>query len=115
MQHGLAFTQSVGHEDVSQEARRSQTMMDQSCVSVNLRILKKKEKTIITFLLSELFEKHVIEKSIHEQGEVISNVFVCPKPDESYRLILNLSYLNDHVEKVNFKIKTLKSALHLVI
>ena len=144
-------------------------MMDQSCVSVNLRVLKNKpknfqagkisqyyenwlkltsdkalldivkngydivfesepcsrcnrqeikfnknEKTIITSLLSELFEKHVIEKSIHEQGEVISNIFVRPKPDGSHRLILNLSHLNDHVEKVHFKMETLKSALQLV-
>ena len=41
---GPAFTQSVGHEEVSQEVRRPQTMMDQSCLSVNLRILKNKPK-----------------------------------------------------------------------
>ena len=35
------------------------------------RNFNKKEKTIITSLLSDLFEKHVIEKPIHEQGEVI--------------------------------------------
>ena len=164
-----ALPQSVGHKEVSQEARRSQTMMDQSCVSVNLRVLinkpkhfqagkisqyyenwlkltsdkslldivkngydivfesescsrchrqdikfNKNEKTIKTSLLSELFEKHVIEKSIHEQGEIISNIFVRPNPDGSHRFILNLSHLNDHVEKVHFKMENLKSALQLV-
>ena len=72
-------------------------MMDQNCVSVNLRILKKRKKQLEHFYFLSCLKKHVIEKSIHEQGEVISNMFVRPNPDGSYRLILNLSQVNDHV------------------
>ena len=33
---------------------------------------------------------------------------------ESYRLILNLSRLNEHVDKITFKMETLKSALQMI-
>ena len=39
IQTGPALPQSFCHEKVLHEARRSQTMMYQRCVSVNLRIL----------------------------------------------------------------------------
>lgn len=53
-------------------------------------------------------------KKQHEQGEVLSHIFIRPKTDGSYRLILNLSNLNEHIEKKHFKMETLKSALNLV-
>ncbi|MCG8045740.1 MAG: hypothetical protein JAY75_18865 [Candidatus Thiodiazotropha taylori] len=73
-----------------------------------------KEKDIVRDLLSKLYDKRVIEESVHEEGEIISHIFIRPKADGSYRLILNLSRLNDHIEKVHFKMETLKNALQLV-
>lgn len=73
-----------------------------------------KEQEIVNELLSKLYDKGVIEESVHEEGEVLSHIFVRPKSDGSHRLILNLSRLNDHIEKIHFKMETLKSALQLV-
>lgn len=37
----------------------------------------------------------------HENGEFISNIFIRPKKDNTHRLILNLSVLNDNMEKLH--------------
>ena len=45
------------------------------------------------FLVSEiktLLLKGVIIECFHEEGEFISPIFLAPKPDSSYRMILNL-------------------------
>lgn len=73
-----------------------------------------KDKEIINELLHKLYDKGVIEQSVHEEGEVLSNIFTRPKADGSHRLILNLSRLNDHLEKLHFKMETFRSALQLV-
>ena len=73
-----------------------------------------KEKDIISKIIKNFEEKGVIVKSHHEPGEIISHNFITPKADGSHRLILNLSKLNDHVEKITFKMETLKSALQMI-
>ena len=72
------------------------------------------ENKIISGLLQKFLDKGVIEESSPEKGEILSHIFIRPKSDGSHRLILNLSKLNDHVEKVSFKMETLKTAIHLV-
>lgn len=72
------------------------------------------EQEIIDKLLEKFLDKNIVEISTHEQGEVISNIFIRPKPDGTHRLILNLSSLNEHIEHIHFKMETFKSALHLV-
>ncbi len=51
------------------------------------------------FVVSEidrLLKKNVIEVCDHEKGELISPVFIRPKPDgEGFRMILNLKKLNE--------------------
>lgn len=88
----------------------------QPCEQCNRQAIKfnKKDEVIIGTLLEKFLKKGIIEESRHEQGEVISHIFFRPKPDGSYRLILNLSKLNDHIEKTTFKMETLKSALQLI-
>ena len=61
-----------------------------------------------------LVKQGVIEKVQHEKGEIISNIFIRPKRDGSFRLILNLKKLNEHIEIIHFKMETLKSALNMV-
>ena len=73
-----------------------------------------KEKEVIKSLIDGLVKKGVIEKVQHEKGEIISNIFIRPKQDGSFRLILNLRKLNEHIEKIHFKMETLKSALNMV-
>ena len=72
------------------------------------------EQQIIDQLLENFLNRHIVESTSHEIGEVISNIFIRPKPDGTYRLILNLSNLNEHIEYVHFKMETLKNALQLV-
>ena len=52
------------------------------------------EQEIIDHLLQKFVQKNIIEEATHEDGAVISNIFVRPKPDGTHRLILNLSNLN---------------------
>ena len=44
--------------------------------------------------IEKLKQKWVIKETHHEDGEFISTIFVTPKKDGSYRLILNLKDLN---------------------
>ena len=73
-----------------------------------------KEHDIINKLLLKFEDKGIIVKSKHESGEILSHIFIRPKSDGSHRLILNLSRLNDHVDKITFKMETLKSALCMI-
>ena len=61
-----------------------------------------------------LLQKGVIEEAYHSHGEFLSNVFLRPKKDGSFRMILNLKNLNSHVEYNKFKMDTLHSILKLV-
>ena len=72
------------------------------------------EEAIIDKLLNKFESKGVIVKSKHEPGEILSHVFIRPKSDGTHRLILNLSRLNEHVDKITFKMETLKSALQMI-
>ena len=45
----------------------------------------------------------VIEPAEHCDGEFISTVFLRPKSNGSYRVILNLKSLNESVEYIHFK------------
>ena len=68
------------------------------------------DNTIISKLIQNLKTKGVMEEVIStDKGEVISNIFVRPKSDGDYRLILNLKKLNEHVEKIHFQMETLHS------
>lgn len=73
-----------------------------------------KEEQIIDDLLLKLQIKKVIDIVPAQQEQILSNIFIRPKSDGTYRLILNLSKLNDHICKKHFKMETLKTALQLI-
>ena len=50
----------------------------------------------------------------HSAGEYVSPIFVVPKKDKKFRMILNLTNLNQFVEYHHFKMETLNHALTLV-
>jgi hypothetical protein len=64
--------------------------------------------------VTKLLRLGVIEKCEHEEGEVISPVFLVPKPDGSYRLILNLKQFNKNVMYEHFKMEHLFSATQMM-
>ena len=66
------------------------------------------EQKIIDELLQKFYRKNIIEEAAHEEGEVISNIFIRPKTDGTYRLILNLSNLNNTLNMFILKWKPLK-------
>ena len=77
----------------------------------------KHTKEEIDFLDSEmvkLLNKGIIAKSVDEQPQYISNIFLRDKKDGSYRMILNLSDLNESVEYHKFKMDTFLTAVNLV-
>ena len=72
------------------------------------------ERVIIDRQIEKFLQTGVIEKTTHCEGEYISNIFIQPKKDGSYRLILNLKYLNQFVQYHHFKMENLKSAITLM-
>lgn len=73
-----------------------------------------KEKVIVYEEIDKLMKKGVIKESHNDQGEFISPIFLRPKPDGSYRTILNLKTFNEFVEYHHFKMDTLESAIRMV-
>ncbi len=62
-----------------------------------------------------LIQSGVVEPCEHTPGEIISNIFPRPKPDGSFRIILNLRPLNKFVTTYkHFKMDTLQAALNLI-
>ena len=72
------------------------------------------ESSLMDQEIYTLLQKGVIEEANHSPGEFLSNVFLRPKKDGSFRMILNLKNLNSHVEYNKFKMDTLQSILKLV-
>ncbi|KXJ09019.1 Transposon Tf2-6 polyprotein [Exaiptasia diaphana] len=72
------------------------------------------EQQIVQQEITTLLSKGVIQRSFHEPGEYISTIFVRPKADGSYRMILNLKEFNQSVEYHHFKMDTLDTVLKMV-
>ena len=72
------------------------------------------EKEIIGAEITKLLSKGVIELTNPLNGDFLSTIFVRPKKDGSYRLILNLKPLNEFVSYYHFKMDTIQTALKLM-
>ena len=64
--------------------------------------------------LTKLLHKGVIRQIPVLEVKFVSSIFVRPKRDGSYRLILNLRDLNHYVVTHHFKMETFKAALSLI-
>ena len=65
------------------------------------------QQEVIDLEIDKLPKKGVVKECEHENGEFISPIFVTPKKDGGYRLILNLKDLNEDVKFSHFKMETL--------
>ena len=82
-------------------------------IPINPNFTSEKEKAIDSEI-EKLLKKGVIKECEHEEGEYISPIFVSPKKDGGYRLILNLKNLNNYVQYSHFKMETLNRILKLI-
>ena len=64
--------------------------------------------------IDRLHAMGVIEHSLPESGEFISNIFTRKKKDGGYRMILDLSYLNKFITYHHFKMDCLDTALKFI-
>ena len=73
-----------------------------------------KEELFLACEIKSLWQKGVTKESHHEEGELISSIFLVPKSEDSFRIILNLKRLNENMPYIRFKMETIKSILTLV-
>ena len=72
------------------------------------------DKEVIDGEISKLLLKGVIEGTGHTGNGFVFNVFVRPKKDGTYRMILNLKSLNELVVYQHFKMDNILTALKLM-
>ena len=77
-------------------------------------VFNAQEELIVRQEIKTLLEKGVIQHSHHEPGEFISTIFLRPKPDGSFRMILNLKEFNKSVEHHHFKMDTLDTVTKMI-
>ena len=58
-------------------------------------------QSVIDDEIGKLLQKNVITRYDHEEGEIISPIFLKKKPDGSFRLIFNLKNMNKSIEKLH--------------
>ena len=80
----------------------------------NVRISRfnKTRHQIVGKEIEKLMDKQVLELAKSEQGEYISPIFLVPKKNGTFRLILNLKKFNQNVQYCHFKMETLTAALN---
>ena len=76
--------------------------------------LSEEEREAMSGEVGKLLEKGAIEWAFPEPGQFVSNVFLRPKPNGEFRLILDLTELNKYVPYEHFKMTSLHTALDMV-
>ena len=74
----------------------------------------KHEGRVIDLEFSKPLKNQVIVETSHSPGEYLSTVFVHPKKDGSFGMILNLKKLNEWVEYHHFKMDTFQTVLKVI-
>lgn len=72
------------------------------------------ESALIDAEVQKLLAKGVLEEAEHCEGEWLSTVFLRPKKNGEFRMILNLKGLNSWVTYKHFKMDTLQTILQLM-
>ena len=68
------------------------------------------EKQAADVEIDKLLDKGVLKPVNDTEGQVLSNIFLRPKKDGSYRMILDLTWVNKHIEYQHFKMFSLHTA-----
>ena len=72
------------------------------------------ENYMITKEIHKMLQKGAIVETNHTDDEFISNIFLRPKKDGSFRLIVNVQGLNVFVAKHHFKMEAIRYAIQLI-
>ena len=72
------------------------------------------QTSILQSQIDDLIEREIIIPSLDTEDQFLSNVFLRPKPNGTFRMIIDLSDLNEFVKKEHFKMDHLPSALELM-
>ncbi len=72
------------------------------------------ENPIVDREVSKLLNKVVITEAYYEADQIVSNIFLSPKQDGTYRLILNLKRFNEFVSCHHFKMDSIHTITKLV-
>lgn len=78
------------------------------------RVFSKKDNEILSDLINKLLDKKAIVECMPVEGQFLSDFFYLPKPDNSYRFILNLKRLNNYIVTEHFKLENHKTAINLL-
>ena len=70
--------------------------------------------TNILLFTRKLLQKGVIMKVKYSLGQIVSGIFLLPKKDGTFRLILNLKSFNEFLTHHHFKMDSLQSIIKLV-
>ena len=76
--------------------------------------LSQEERGVMDSQIGRLLEKGVVEFASPEEGQFISNVFLRPKANGEYRLILDLTELNKLVLYEHFKMTSLSTVIEMM-
>ena len=69
------------------------------------------EELFLAEEIKNLLQKGVVKESHHEEGELTSPIFLMPKSEDSFRMILKLKKLNENMPYIHFKMDKIKSIL----
>ena len=72
------------------------------------------QRDIVDSEIQTLLRKGVLRESQTEAGEFISTVFLRPKSNGTFRMILNLKQFNEFVEHHHFKMDTLDTVIKMM-
>ena len=72
------------------------------------------ECEIINSEIDKLLQKEVVTLCDRESGDYISTVFIRPKKDNTFRMILNLKKFNEHLTYHHFKMDTIHTAIAMM-
>ena len=65
--------------------------------------------------IQKLLEKKAIVETVREPGDFVSNVFLTPKQDGGFQMILNLKRFNQFVQYHHFKMECLSHILSTIV
>ena len=72
------------------------------------------EYSVVYQAIRKLIQKGVIMKVKYSPGQIASAIFLLPKKDGTFRLILNLKRFNEFVTHHHFKMDSLQAIIKLV-